>query len=43
MNPFAPLLFYVGAGLMLLDAVLYSFGALGRIRAALNPPDARAR
>ncbi len=39
MNPFASLLFYVGAALMLLDAGLYSLGALGGIRAALNPPD----
>ncbi len=40
MSPVASILFYVGAVLMLLDAGLYSLGALGRIRAALNPPDA---
>ncbi len=32
-------LFYMGAALMLLDGGLYSLGALGGIRAALNPPD----
>ncbi len=40
MSPVASILFYIGAALMLLDAGLYSFGALGPIRAALNPPDA---
>lgn len=40
MSPFASLLFYIGAVLMLLDGGLYSLGALGGIRAALNPPDA---
>jgi hypothetical protein len=40
MNPIATILFYIGAALMLLDAGLYSFGALGPIRAALNPTDA---
>ncbi len=40
MSPFASLLFYIGAVLMLLDGGLYSLGALSRIRAALNPPDA---
>ena len=32
MSPFAFLLFYIGAALMLLDAGLYSIGALGAIR-----------
>lgn len=40
MSPIASILFYIGAALMLLDAGLYSFGALGPIRAALNPTDA---
>ena len=39
MNPIASILFYIGAAFMLLDAGLYSFGALGPIRAALNPTD----
>jgi hypothetical protein len=39
MSPFALLLFYMGAVLMLLDGGLYSLGALGGIRAALNSPD----
>lgn len=39
MNPVTSILFYTGAALMLLDAVLYSFGALGPIRAALKPAD----
>src|SRR5215471_9890439 len=40
MSPVASILFYIGVALMLLDAGLYSLGALGRIRAALNSPDA---
>ena len=40
MSPVASILFYIGAALMLLDAGLYSFGALGPIRSALNPTDA---
>jgi hypothetical protein len=39
MNPITSILFYTGAAFMLLDAVLYSFGALGPIRAALKPAD----
>ncbi len=39
MSSLTSVLFYIGAVLMLLDGGLYSLGALGGIRAALNPPD----
>ena len=40
MSPLASTLFYVGAVLMLLDAVLYSLGAIRPLRASIKAPDA---
>src|SRR5215472_18167619 len=40
MSAFASTLFYIGAALMLLDAVLYSLGAIGPLRAGIKAPDA---
>jgi hypothetical protein len=40
MSPFASTLFYVGAALMLLDAVSYSLGAIRSIRAGIKTPSA---
>jgi len=40
MSPFASTLFYVGAALMLLDAVSYSLGALRPLRAGIKAPNA---
>jgi len=39
MSPLASTLFYVGAALMLLDAVLYSLGAIRPIRARVKAPN----
>jgi len=40
MSPFASTLFYVGAALMLLDAVSYSLGAIRPLRAGVKAPNA---
>ena len=40
MSPLASTLFYVGAALMLLDAVSYSLGAIRPIRAGVKAPNA---
>ena len=40
MTPLASAMFYVGAALMLLDALLYSVGAIRPIRAGVKAPDA---
>ena len=40
MSPLASTLFYVGAALMLLDAISYSLGAIRPIRAGVKPPNA---
>jgi len=40
MSPFASVLFYIGAALMLLDAVSYSAGAIRPIRAGIKAPNA---
>ena len=40
MSAFASTLFYGGAALMLLDAVLYSLGAIGPLRAGIKAPNA---
>ena len=40
MSPFASILFYIGAALMLLDAVVYSLGAIRPLRAGVKAPDA---
>lgn len=40
MSPLASTLFYVGAALMLLDAILYSLGAIRPIRAGVKAPNA---
>lgn len=39
MSFIASLLFFIGAALMLLDAVLYSIGAIGPIRAGVKAPN----
>src|SRR5215467_790770 len=39
MSPFASILFYIGAALMLLDAVVYSLGAIRPLRAGVKAPD----
>jgi len=40
MSSLASTLFYIGAALMLLDAVLYSLGAIRPIRAGVKAPNA---
>ncbi len=40
MSPLASTLFYVGAALMLLDAISYSLGAIRPIRAGVKAPNA---
>ena len=40
MSPLASTLFYVGAALMLLDAIAYSLGAIRPIRAGVKAPNA---
>lgn len=40
MSPLASALFYVGASLMLLDAISYSLGAIRPIRAGVKAPNA---
>src|SRR5262249_53636837 len=40
MSPFASTLFYVGAALMLLDAALYSLGAIRPLREGIQAPTA---
>ena len=40
MSPLASTLFYVGAALMLLDAIAYSLGAIHPIRAGVKAPNA---
>src|SRR5215472_18535831 len=40
MTPLASAMFYVGAALMLLDALLYSVGAIRPIREGVKAPDA---
>ena len=39
MSPFASTLFYVGAALMLLDAALYSLGAIRPLREGIKAPN----
>ncbi len=40
MSPLASTLFYVGAALMLLDAIAYSLGAIRPLRAGVKAPNA---
>jgi hypothetical protein len=40
MSPFASTLFYVGAALMLVDAALYSLGAIRPLHAGIKAPNA---